>query len=151
MADTGVPTKPTLRIIAANRSEELDRIAGELGRFAEENDLPMRSAMHLDMSVEEIVSNVIKYGFDAGDIRDDAVSIDLTLEDDRLAIRIADSGRPFDPLADAPLPDIDASVEDRPIGGLGVHIVKTVMAEVRYTRAGDRNILDMILAIAAPA
>ncbi|SDF44448.1 serine/threonine-protein kinase RsbW [Thalassobaculum litoreum DSM 18839] len=145
-----MPT-PTMTITAANRAEELDRIAAEIGGFAEAHDLPMRSAMHLDMSVEEIVSNVIKYGFDTGDIREDAIEIALTLDGDRLDIRIADSGRPFDPLTDAPEPDIDASVEDRAIGGLGVHIVKTVMAETRYTRDGDRNVLDMVLALNAPA
>lgn len=142
---------PTLSITAANRSEELGRIAAEIGSFAEDNDLPMRSAMHLDLAVEEIVSNVIKYGFEAGDEREDAIDIALSLDGDSLAIRVADRGRPFDPLADAPEPDIDADVEDRPIGGLGVHIVKTVMAEVRYTRDGDRNILDMVLALNAAA
>lgn len=145
------PSAPTLTITAANRSEELDRIAAEIGRFAEDNDLPMRSAMHLDMSVEEIVSNVIKYGFDDGDVHENAIDIALTLDGDRLAIRIADSGRPFDPLADAPAPDTAASVEDRAIGGLGVHIVKTVMSEVRYTRDGGHNVLDMVLALTAPA
>lgn len=141
----------TTTITAANRAEELDRIAAEVGRFAEAHDLSMRSAMHLDMSVEEIVSNVIKYGFDPDDVHEDAIEIDLTLEGDRLAIRIADTGRPFDPLSDAPEPDIDASVEDRPIGGLGLHIVKTVMAEVRYTRDGDRNVLDLVQALNTPA
>ncbi len=141
----------TLTITAANRGEELDRIAAELGRFAEDNELPMRSAMHLDMSVEEIVSNVIKYGFTADDVHEDAIQIALSLDGDRLAIRIADCGRPFDPLTDAPEPDIDAGIEDRAIGGLGVHIVKTVMAETRYTRDGGRNVLDMVLALNAPA
>lgn len=148
MADA---TTPTLTLTAANRSEELDRIAAEIGHFAEEHDLPMRSAMHLDLSVEEIVSNVIKYGFDDGDVHEDAIDIALTLDGDRLNIRIADHGRPFNPLADAPEPDIDADVDDRPIGGLGVHIVKTVMADLRYTRRDDRNILEMALLLNAPA
>jgi anti-sigma regulatory factor (Ser/Thr protein kinase) len=141
----------TLTISAANRPEELGRIASELGGFAEENDLPMRSAMHLDLAVEEIVSNVIKYGFEADDVRDDAIEIALTLRGDSLAIRIADRGRAFNPLEDAPVPDIEAEVEDRPIGGLGVHIVKATMAELRYTRDGGRNILDMVLSLNAPA
>ena len=142
---------PALTITVANRSEELDRIAAEIGRYAEENDLPLRSAMQLDMAVEEIVSNVIKYGFEAGDVRENAIDIALSRDGDRLAIRIADSGRPFDPLTEAPEPDVAAGIEDRPIGGLGLHIVKTTMAEVRYTRDGDRNVLDMVLALNTPA
>lgn len=145
------PSAATLVVTAANRMDELGRLAAEIERFAEDNELPPRAAMHLDMSVEEIVSNVIKYGFEAGDIREDAIELSLSLTGDRLSIRIADTGGAFDPLADAPVPDIDAAVEDRPIGGLGVHIVKTVMVELRYTRDGDRNVLDMVLELSAPA
>ncbi|MDF1791466.1 MAG: SpoIIE family protein phosphatase [Thalassobaculaceae bacterium] len=140
----------TLVIIVANRSEELGRLAETVGRFAEENELSPRAAMQLDMAIEEIVSNVIKYGFDTGDVREDAVELSLKLTAGRLAIRVADRGRPFDPLADAPEPDIGASVEDRPIGGLGVHLVKTVMADLRYTRDDDRNVLDMVLDLTPP-
>ena len=150
-AQPEAPGAATLVVTASNRMDELARLAGEIERFAEDNELSPRAAMHLDMSVEEIVSNVIKYGFEDGDVREDAIELSLSLTGDRIAIRIADTGAAFDPLADAPVPDIDAAVEDRPIGGLGVHIVKTVMVELRYTRDGDRNILDMVLELNAPA
>ena len=55
------------------------------------------------------------------------------------AAEVVDDGRPFDPLSDAPEPDLDAEVEDRPIGGLGTHFVKTFMDEVAYEHDGGYN------------
>ncbi len=141
----------TLHLSAANRIGELDRLATVIGEFAEANSLPQRQAMHLDLAIEEIVSNVIKYGFEPGDERDDAVDITLVLDGRRLAIRIRDRGRPFDPLADAPEPDTDAGVADRRIGGLGVHFVKRLMADLRYRREGDSNVLEMVLDLNGPS
>jgi sigma-B regulation protein RsbU (phosphoserine phosphatase) len=146
-AGTPADDATVLEVTAANRIDALQDLAAAVGAFAEANGLAMRDAMHLDLAVEEIASNVIKYGFEPGDAREDAITLSLSLSGDALAIRISDHGRPFDPLADAPMPDVDADMEDRPIGGLGVHLVKTVMTDLRYTRADDRNVLDMVLTL----
>ena len=61
---------------------------------------------------------------------------------DRLASVVDDDGRAYNPL-EAPRPILEADIEDRPIGGLGVHIVRTVMDELEYRRDGGRNILIM--------
>lgn len=138
-----------LVVTAANRPEELTRLAAKVATFAETHTLPPRAAMHLDMAVEEIVSNAIKYGFTGMAQRDDAIELSLTLAGDSVEIRIADRGRPFDPLSQAPEPDTGAGIEDRPVGGLGIHIVKAVMTGLRYTRVDDRNVLDMTLPLTA--
>ena len=57
---------------------------------------------------------------------------------------IADDGRPFDPLTEAPEPDLESAIEDRPIGGLGVHLVRTMMDEVRYRREEGKNRLTLV-------
>jgi len=142
---------PVLRIAAANHPDELPRLAEEIGLFAEANALSGRDAMQLDLAVEEIVSNAIKYGFDQGDIRDGAIDISLSLKDGRLAIRVRDQGHAYNPLVQAPEPDLGANMEDRPIGGLGVHIVKAVMSDLKYTRCGNWNVLDMVLILSEPA
>lgn len=144
-------TPDRLTVTAANRPEELTRLAAAIEIFAETHALPPRAVLHLDMAVEEIVSNAIKYGFKDAPVREDAIELSLTFAGDRITIRIADHGRPFDPLSQAPEPDTSAAVEDRAIGGLGVHIVKTVMTEMRYTRDGDRNILVMTLPLTEPS
>ena len=55
-----------------------------------------------------------------------------------------DNGRPFDPLNDAPEPDLDSGVADRAVGGLGVHLVRTMMDEMRYRRDRGRNHLTLV-------
>ena len=66
----------------------------------------------------------------------------LALEGDELTIRVEDDGRAFDPLQ-APPPDLDLPLEERPVGGLGIHIVRSVMDAVEYQRRGGRNVLTM--------
>ncbi|MEQ8394860.1 ATP-binding protein [Thalassobaculum sp.] len=150
--DAAVPPErqADLVVTAASRLEELTRLAAEIEAFAETHALPPRAAMHLDLAVEEIVSNAINYGFADMAEREDAIELSLTLEGDGVDIRIADRGRPFDPLSQAPEPDTEATIEERSVGGLGIHIVKTVMTGLRYTRIDDRNVLDMTLPLAAP-
>ncbi|MDR2935054.1 MAG: ATP-binding protein [Candidatus Adiutrix sp.] len=62
----------------------------------------------------------------------------------RLILR--DWGRPFDPFTQAPRPDLEAELPDRPIGGLGVHLVKTLARSCRYRRLGDCNQVELVFA-----
>ena len=57
---------------------------------------------------------------------------------------IADSGKPFDPLEDAPVPDVDAPIDERPIGGLGIYLVRNMMDDMQYRREGDRNYITLV-------
>lgn len=90
---------------------------------------------------EEGLSNIIRHGYT------DAArhSIEVTLEraggEIRLVLR--DDGRPFDPLA-APTPDLDRPPEERPEGGLGVHLVKTLVDRADYRRENGINVLRLV-------
>jgi len=141
----------TVSLSLANRIEELPRLADAVAAFAAAHGLSPRDTLHLDLVLEEAVSNSIKYGYEPGDDHDAAVRVDLAHGAGRVTIRISDDGLPFDPLADAPDPDTQAGLEDRPIGGLGVHMMKTVMTDLRYTRDGGRNVLDMALILNRPS
>ena len=103
------------------------------------NDLLFR--VHLVL--EELVLNIIDYGFDDGKDDHELVVV-LMSEDDNLTIEITDDGIPFDPLHDAKVPDTDAPLEDRPIGGLGVHLVRTMMDEVSYRWEDGKNHLTLV-------
>jgi anti-sigma regulatory factor (Ser/Thr protein kinase) len=123
--------------------DELGRITGavdDLGhRESWSNDLLFR--VHLVL--EELVLNIIDYGFDDG--KDDhELEVVLTSDDDALTIEITDDGFPFDPLQDAKTPDVNAPLEDRPIGGLGVHLVRTMMDEMHYRRDHGKNHLTLV-------
>ena len=66
----------------------------------------------------------------------------LALEGEILTIQVEDDGKPFDPL-EAPPPNLDLPIEDRPIGGLGIYIVRSTVNEIEHRREGGRNILTM--------
>lgn len=92
--------------------------------------------------MEEAVSNIIFYAYDKDQMIEDAVLISLRFNGADLIIRVEDHGKPFDPTARLD-PDITLSAEERPIGGLGIFLIKNIMDEVSYSREEGRNILLM--------
>ena len=123
-----------------NDIRQIPKLSEFILSIAEEKHLSQGLAMSLNLALEEAVTNVMMYAYPKGTIG--YVTIDALLEDDSLEFIISDSGKPFDPTA-APEVDIEKSLEDRPIGGLGIHLVKRIMDEVRYRRKNGRNILTM--------
>jgi anti-sigma regulatory factor (Ser/Thr protein kinase) len=94
----------------------------------------------VNLALDEIVTNVISYAY--GDARQHEILVHLALERGELAVCVVDDGRPFNPV-DAPPVDLDADMKDRPIGGLGIQIVRSVMDALDYRREDGRNILTM--------
>jgi anti-sigma regulatory factor (Ser/Thr protein kinase) len=90
--------------------------------------------------LDEIVINIIAHGYD--DEHEHQIRVSLALEGDILAIQVEDDGKPFNPL-EVPPPNLDLPIDDRPIGGLGIFIVRSTVNEVEHRREGGRNILTM--------
>jgi sigma-B regulation protein RsbU (phosphoserine phosphatase) len=95
---------------------------------------------NLNLALEEAVANVISYAYPEG--TDGLVTIDACVEGSKVTFVITDSGKAFDPTAKKEL-DITAGVEERPIGGLGIHLVRTIMDTVSYERKEEQNILTI--------
>ena len=95
----------------------------------------------LNLALEEAVTNVINYAYPEGAYG--SLELAASRDGDDLIFVLSDSGKAFDPTA-KPEVDISASVEDRPIGGLGIHMVRQIMDSVNYERKEDMNILTMI-------
>jgi len=115
--------------------------------FAEAQALPADKRFAVEVCVEEIVTNIIKYGYPegvAGEIR-----VGLASEAGRITIQIEDEGVAFDPTQ---TPEVDTTVglHERPIGGLGIHMVKNMMQEVHYERLGTWNRLTMSTTVGEP-
>ncbi len=97
--------------------------------------------------VEELFCNVMDHGAKAGV---DALLLNLSLDDERIVLEVRDNGAPYDPLAQAP-PDLDADLEDRPIGGLGIHLVRALSQEAYYARVDGWNPLRIVLDAILPS
>ena len=96
--------------------------------------------MSLNLALEEAVTNVILYAYPKGS--DGRVDVEAIISKDKLKFIISDSGQEFDPTA-APEADITLGVEDRPIGGLGIYLVRKIMDSVSYERTDGKNVLSM--------
>lgn len=119
--------------------DQLERITAAVEDFAEQDDWPPDLTFKVNLVLDELSVNVVSYGGGANEIE-----VSLASDADVVRVEIADDGQPFDPLNEAPDPDIDASLEDRQIGGLGIHLVREMMDELHYSRENGRNRLAMI-------
>lgn len=106
----------------------------------EQLGLPMAAVFQLNLALEEAFVNVVDYAYPGKNGMPVQLNMDGTGE--TLTFTLIDEGEPFDPTA-LDEPDTSLSAEERPIGGLGVFLVKQIMDEVRYERIGNRNILTM--------
>jgi len=122
---------------------DLDGLAGladRVERFGAEHGLAVNVVNAINVVLDEAVSNAINHGYDAG-VRGE-IAVRLRRGPDRVEVEVEDDGLPFDPLQ-VPPPDLTLPLERRPIGGLGVHLIKNLMDEVSYVHQHGRNILKM--------
>jgi serine/threonine-protein kinase RsbW len=122
-----------VRLQIPSSSAGVREAADAFERFSERHDLsdPTRRAMHVVL--DELLSNTVKCADRAV-----FIEVDLAVKDGSLEVVVSDDGAPFDPLAVAP-PDVEAKLADRPVGGLGLHLVRELVDSIRYTCEGGRN------------
>ena len=128
---------PELLLTLKNNLSELPRIAEAIESHGEARGWPAKWVLNLNLSLEELITNTVSYGYQ--DTDEHEIRVSLTERDGSLVAVMEDDGVAFDPFTAAPAPDLEADVEERPIGGLGVYLVKTLMDEVAYQRLDDRN------------
>ena len=134
--------------VFSNDRAEISRLAGLAESFGQAQQLSDDEVMAINLVLDEVVTNVIDHGF-KGLHGKPEIRLTMTLEGDELTILVEDNGQAFDPLQ-AAAPDLDLPLEDRPVGGLGIHIVRSVMNTVEYDRRGGRNVLTMHKTISRP-
>ena len=127
-------------LVLHNDVQEISKLADFVDSIAEENQLDPSLAMSLNLALEEAVTNVVLYAYPKG--TDGEVDITARLADGSLEFVISDSGIPFDPTA-APKADTTLSVQERPIGGLGIYLVREIMDDVHYERVDGKNRLSI--------
>ena len=111
-----------------------------LQEFALDHRLPEKVLQAADLSLEEHLTNVMNYGFDDAQVHE--ILVRLEIVDGGFQIEVEDDGKAFNPL-DYPGPDLNLPPSERPIGGLGIHLIRSFMDELGYRREGGRNVFQM--------
>ena len=123
---------------------ELACSAEEIEKFGENRGWPSEWILKTNLALDELITNVVSYGFEGQEEKKD-ILITLTESDDCLVVVMEDEGNPFDPFSEAAEPSLDDELEERAIGGLGVHFVKTLIDEAAYERRESRNRITLTL------
>jgi len=131
----------TLEVVIVNERSELERLAVQAEKFIAAHQIPEKLGFSLNLSLDELITNIISYGYD--DTARHEIRITFSVEDGFLVTEIVDDAKAYNPFTEAPEPDLDAEVVDRPIGGLGVFLVKEFMDRVSYAREDGRNIVKL--------
>lgn len=124
-----------------NDLAEIQLLAEAVELFGEEKALPVKVIFQVNLALDELLTNTISYGYPEGGEHEILVRVTLP-EDNFLLIEIRDDGFAFNPL-ESDEPDVDQDIDDRPIGGLGIHLVRQMVDEIEYIREDDENILVM--------
>ena len=127
-------------ITLPNDVESVPRLASFIEEVAERQGADMSVIMSINLALEEAVVNVMNYAYPEGTRGE--IDITASFSDNTLIFTISDAGAPFDPTKVSD-PDTSLSAEDRPIGGLGIHLVRQIMDEVAYRYENNRNMLTL--------
>lgn len=137
-----------MELTLLNRPSELARLQDQLESLGREHGFPAKVLHDIQLAAEEHLTNILNYAFT--DQTDHKIAIRLMVDDSALRIEVEDDGRPFNPL-DHPMPDLSPPLDARPIGGLGIHMMKKSTDRLEYRRVADKNVLTMVKNIKAPA
>jgi len=128
------------KISITNQIPEIEKVCDSVSTFGEENGLSTKIIFAFHLALDEILTNIISYGYRDKD--EHIIDINLSLQAGALALEILDDSVPFDP-SEAPVPDINQPLEERKIGGLGIYLVKNLMDEVEYKSKDGINRLTL--------
>ena len=108
--------------------------------FLEDHGVEGQAVYRINLAMEELITNTIKFGY--ADYDSHNIDIALEVGDEDVIATIQDDGREFDPIAQKEV-DLNIPLEDRRIGGLGIHLLKKLLDSIEYRREGHRNIISI--------
>jgi serine/threonine-protein kinase RsbW len=134
------PLSPGLRISIGNEYGDLAVACRVLREFLATRGVEEEAAFRAELLLEEALTNIVKYAY--ADRGAHAIHVEADVEPGRVVLAIADDGLPFDPRS-APPPPLGAPLEDRPVGGVGIHLMRKLSESLEYERAGGWNRLTV--------
>jgi serine/threonine-protein kinase RsbW len=133
-----------IRLSMANTFEDLARLMADAEVFLQSHGLSPRTVYDVNLILEEVLTNIVKYGFD--DEATHEIQLIITIMGSGVTIRCEDDGREFDPVAARP-PDIEGrdSILECTEGGLGIHLVRQTVQSMQYSREEHKNVLTVTI------
>jgi anti-sigma regulatory factor (Ser/Thr protein kinase) len=129
-----------MELVTLTGPNDRAKVVSALHDFAQAQSLPATVLQAMDLALEEHLTNVLNYSYEAGDQMDIQVKFEKT--GGVFLVEVTDNGKAYNPL-ERPEPDLSIPLEDRPIGGLGVYLMRQFTDELIYRRENERNILQM--------
>ncbi|HDS46219.1 MAG TPA: ATP-binding protein [Methanomicrobia archaeon] len=123
---------------------QLEPIGKFIVTVLREFGLEEQRIFHLQLAVDEACSNIIKYGYATATAEENKIMICCSRRDGTIAVEIKDNGKPFDPMTVAS-PHLEASLEERQIGGLGIYFMKKVTDAISYAYTDGQNVLTLVV------
>lgn len=129
-----------IRLSVRNHVTALPSLQDRVRDFLQRRAVPSEVIYHVCLAMEEILTNTIKFGYP--DTLPHEIAVELTLAPGEVILVIEDDARAFDPQT-APKPDLTLPLEQRPVGGLGLHLARSLSSRMVYRRQKDKNILEL--------
>ncbi len=120
---------------------EIDRVNEVFATFAAEHHVSLAVIRQFKLVFDELLNNIITHAYE--DQREHAIQVAVRYSSEQLTASITDDGAPFNPLRFG-IPPVEASIDERRVGGLGIHLVRNVMDDVLYNRVDDHNVVTVV-------
>lgn len=131
-------THKTVRI--TNQRDQIDTVRKFFDDYSKENKLTEKTVHDIQMALDELLTNIVNYGYEDSD--EHKIDVRFGINDDAVRVEIIDDSKPYN-ILEQENPDISLSVEDKPIGGLGIFLIKKLMSNVDYYTKEGKNHLVM--------
>ncbi|MEI7662028.1 MAG: ATP-binding protein [Bacteroidota bacterium] len=129
-----------MQIQLLNRLDELERLAVAMDQLGKDWGIPANYIMELNLAVEELFTNIVFYAYDDQEKHEIEILFEHP-ETGCVLITLSDDGKAFNPLENPTGDNLVKSLEEREIGGLGIHLVRKMVSHIEYKRLDGRNIL----------
>jgi serine/threonine-protein kinase RsbW len=129
-----------LRLQLQNRIQEIEPALGRVETLLAAAGLDEQAVFHLRLALDELITNSIMHGFPAGG--EHLIDLEVSIRSKQVAVELSDDGVPFDPSRPT-APVLSGPAEERPIGGLGLHMVQQLIPMLNYRHARGRNLVSL--------
>jgi anti-sigma regulatory factor (Ser/Thr protein kinase) len=127
-------------LVLKNDVSELESVISSVAAVSVRNSIPPEIEHDLKLALDEMITNVARHAYPGGG--EHHFTLQITVNNEEFVARIEDDGVEFNP-TEHPIPDLDAPLGERKVGGLGIHLVRQIMTSVEYQRVAGKNVVTL--------